>query len=121
MYIDLTPLLNKEAKWAVHCPTAELARLFVKAMREQYPDFTEAWRVEDRWKDYKDKTTYFPDINGLGGYNRLTYASLDYFQIPSNGYVVISVESLIKTFDLPEFQVEDGSSLYSMLGIDTKA
>lgn len=121
MYVDLNPLLNKEAKWAVHCPTEELAELFVSAMRTEYPDYTVHWDTENRWDTYKENTTYFPDINKKGGYDRLTYAFLSYFENPANGYVVIPVESLLKSMDLPEFHPENESGLYSMFGIDMKA
>ncbi len=116
MIVDLSMLQNRDAKWAVHCPTKESAEAFLSAMRRQYPSHTEAWLDTTRWSVYKDDTVYCPDINGLNGDNRLTFADLGFFMVPQNGFTVITFDSLCGPLeDLPEFDSSDIETLLSML------
>ena len=70
--IDLSPLLQPGADYAVRCYTRDEAKHFLSTMLYQHPNATRMWGWPNIcWEDGSDRdhTDYYPDINGYGNHS----------------------------------------------------
>ena len=119
MYIDLSPL-ESYGKSAVRCKTEEHARMFVKAMWEQYPSKMDGvWRRDgqtnwDLYEDEPDGVCYLHRIAADRGSIRYCQSS-SYQRAVDRSYKIIEFEDLIcSSIDLGE--IHPSANIFDLFG-----
>lgn len=97
--LDLSPLLVKGKRLAVHCKTKEDAIHLLKCLTLEYPERCIGWATgETHFGQYRNMC-YCPRLNTddiLG----LTYCSVEHFE--ELGYTIIPFEELLVCTDINE-------------------
>lgn len=90
--IDFSPLLDKNARFAVYCRTESDALHFLKCLRRAHPDKCRGWDADEtHWGKY-GKMCYRPNLNMPEEFT-LKYCNLEHYE--AEGFVIIPYEDLL--------------------------